>query len=162
MEAIKQKDLVIGIDPDLEKSGIAITGHQRILTLIALPFSQVVALIESYPDAVFVVEDVEYNKPVFNRHLPVRANLKVAQNVGMVKAVARLIINTLTEKDRRFVKVPPLRGRFKQAKKDRAYFNRLTGWEAVCNEDMRDAALLALYGRCNPQALVLRPSEVPH
>ena len=156
------KDLIIGIDPDLDKNGVAITYKQTIISLHGLNYVQLQKLIDAHPEAGFIVEDVEYNKPVFNRRLKPLENLKVAQNVGMVKGVARLIIQYLTETNSRFIKVPPLNGRFKQAKKDRDYFNRLTGWQGSSNADKRDAALIALYGRRNPNQLILRPSEVAY
>lgn len=153
--------LVVGIDPDMDKNGVALVSNGRIDELYGMNFFQLQAFIDANPDAVYVVEDVEANLPVFNRQLTVRKNLKVAQDVGRVKGVARLIADYLAEKDCRFIKVKPLTGRFKVAKKKADVFNRMTGWSGSSNADKRDAALLALYGIRRGQ-LVVRPSEVPH
>ena len=153
--------LIIGIDPDLVKNGIAHVVNGQLEKLEALPFSQLQNLILNNRNAVYVVEDVEFNKPVFNRDLSVKKNLAVAQDVGRVKGVARLIVEFLQESDARYVMKAPLKGHLKKAKGDAKYFNRLTGWSGRSNADKRDAALMALYG-LKPGQLVLRPSEVPH
>ncbi|WP_163370956.1 hypothetical protein [Endozoicomonas acroporae] len=153
--------LVVGIDPDMDKNGVALVSDGQITELHGMSFFQLQSFIDAYPDAVYVVEDVEANLPVFNRQLTVRKNLKVAQDVGRVKGVARLIADYLAAKDCRFIKVKPLTGRFKVAKKKADVFNRMTGWTGSSNADKRDAALLALYGIRRGQ-LVVRPSEVPH
>ncbi len=153
--------LVVGIDPDLDKNGVAVLKDGLLAELKGLKFTALQAFIKAHPDAVYVLEDVELNKPTFNRNLNDKANLKVAQNVGMVKGVARLIAEFLEEQDCRYTKTRPLIGHLKHAKKDAAYFNRLTGWEGKSNQDTRDAALLAIYG-VGGGKLILRPSEVPH
>lgn len=140
---------------------MAIIQYGQIESLIALDFFQLQQLIDEHPEAVFAVEDVEANLPIFNRRLSPRKNLKVAQDVGRVKGVARLIFDYLVQKNRRFVRVKPLTGHLKKAKKDSDYFNRLTGWEKSSNADKRDAALVALYG-IRPGQIIPKPSEVPH
>lgn len=161
-KALQVHPLVIGIDPDLDKNGVAIVTDGQVQELNNLNFMELMKFCSTYhQQAVFVLEDVEHNKPVFNRRLKPLQNLKVAQNVGMVKGVARLIAQFLETGDYRFIKVRPLRGELKGAKKNRAYFNQITGWSKSSNEDNRDAALLAKYGF--PRHLyVPRPSEVPH
>ena len=153
--------LVVGIDPDMDKNGVALVRDGRIVEMYAMNFFKLQAFIDANPNAVFVVEHVEANLPVFNRRLTVKKNLKVAQDVGRVKGVARLIANYLEEKDCRFLQVKPLTGRFKVAKKKADVFNLMTGWTGTSNADKRDAALLALYGIRRGQ-LVVRPSEVAH
>ena len=152
---------IIGIDPDLAKNGVALVEQGQLKTMSAKPFVELMAYIDANPDALFAVEDVEYNKPVFNRYLNKPQNLKVAQNVGMVKGVARHIFEYLEYRDCLYVRVPPLKGRLKTAKDDAKYFNRLTGWQGRSSADKRDAALIALYG-VRPNQLVLRPSQVPY
>ena len=165
----RKHDIVIGIDPDLEKNGVAMLVEGELMSLQNLPFMKLMEYCQheewlsanSGSSLVFVVEDVEYNKPVFNRRLSPKQNLKVAQNVGMVKGVARMIVQFLEASDMRYIKVPPLKGHLKKAKNDRQYFNQLTGWQKSSNQDNRDAALLAKYG-LPAHVYVPRPSEVPH
>ena len=153
--------LIIGIDPDQQKNGVAFIQGGRIQSLHALNFFALQAVIDQHPDAIFAVEDVEANPPTFKRKLTPKANMKVSQDVGRVKGVANLIIQYLVEKDRRLHRVRPLKGQVKKAKDDGVYFNRLTGWEGKSNQDKRDAALVGLYG-IKPGQYVPRPSEVPH
>lgn len=142
-----EKQIRIGIDPDLDKSGVAYVDGNILVSLGGYTFFDMLALIDQNLSAHFVIEDVEFNKPVFARHGTNPAvREKIAQNIGMVKAVARLLIMYLEREGVKFTKVPPLRGTVKQAKTDAKLFNRLTGWTGRSNADNRDAALLALYG----------------
>ncbi len=142
--------LVIGIDPDLEKSGVAVVVKGQIESLHKLELDDLCDfVVERFTAGVVVVlEDVEANKPVFNRgNQSKRVRERIAQNVGNVKATARHIDRMLTKRGVTVTKVAPLRGAVKrQAKKNSVYFNKLTGWSGRSNEDTRDAALLALFG----------------
>ncbi|WP_067517871.1 hypothetical protein [Endozoicomonas ascidiicola] len=156
--------LIIGIDPDLEASGVALVKNGQLVDMETLNFFDLQDFITHYKDeAVFAVENVEQNKSLYAHHngKNQRVRERIGQNVGQVKAVARLIEQFLTRLDAPFVMVTPLKGRFKQAKKDKDYFNRLTGWTGSSNADKRDAALIALYG-IKPGQFVPKPSEVPH
>lgn len=151
---------VIGIDPDLRKSGVAVVVSGRIEALYSLDFFQLQNLIDGEMQAVFLVEDVESNLPVFNRRLTVRQNLKVAQDVGRVKGVARLIFEYLIRCNRQYLRVKPLKGHLKKCKTDASRFQQLTGWKHSSNGDQRDAALLALYG-IRPNQVIADPAIIP-
>lgn len=136
----------IGIDPDLVKSGVALVDGQKILELHALSFYDLTKLIEQYPDAHYVVENVEYDETTYTRPgTSVPAMKKIAQNVGMVKGAHRIILQWLYGKGCNVTSVRPLQGIVKKKAKGSAkYFNQITGWTGSSNEDKRDAALLAL------------------
>ena len=159
--------MIIGIDPDLEASGVAIVRNGQIESLQNMDFFDLQEFIqlqkEVDPDVIFAVENVELNKALYAKHNGQKAKVreKIGQNVGQVKGVARLIEKYLARLDCRYVMVTPLKGRFKKAKEDKHYFNRLTGWTGNSNPDKRDAAMIALYGIKHGQ-YVPRPSEVPH
>jgi len=138
---------VIGIDPDLVKSGVGIVENGELIDLKALPLFELVDFIKANQDALFVLEDVETLKPVFNKRgvKTQQAKLKVAQNVGQVKGACRFLKEALAAAGVEFVLQRPLVGYAKKAKKDAKFFNQITGWEGQSNEDKRDAALLALY-----------------
>lgn len=140
--------MIIGIDPDLVKSGVAVVVDGKIITLDTMSFFDLCNFIDEHKhQAVFHVEDVEINKPVFTRPGISPASMKkIAQNVGMVKAVARLLMEHLEETEANYKMIRPLVGPIKKAKKDAEFFNRQTGWTGKSNEDKRDAGLLALYG----------------
>lgn len=143
--------LKIGIDPDLQKSGVATVRNGRIVELYAMPFFTLISFInENMADAQFVIEDVNFHKPTFHRPGASKHEmLKIAQDVGKVKAVGMLLADYLKDSGANFRLVKPLKGTVKKAKNGKGaaeFFNRLTGWEGQSNEDKRDAALLALYG----------------
>lgn len=138
----------IGIDPDLVKSGVAVAVDDKLITLDAMSFFDLIRFIDEHKHkARFVLEDVEADKATYHRRGTSQATMRaIAQKVGMVKAICRLLSDYLEGAGADYVKVRPLQGAVKKAKRDAAFFNRLTGWEGRTNEDKRDAALLALYG----------------
>lgn len=150
--------LIIGIDPDLSASGVAvITPAKAIVEMKRVKFSELVEFMRLQAAKVegrilIKMEDPNTIKPTFPRALPKAMNRqavnnKISQNVGQVKAVATLILEVLTAAGFNVVPCRPLMGGHKaRCKKDAAYFNALTGWAARSNEDCRDAALIALYG----------------
>ncbi|EKT4486714.1 hypothetical protein JGK44_001114 [Shewanella algae] len=142
--------LVVGIDPDLEASGLAIVNRNKIAELKKMPFVELIEFITAlaaHNDVVVKLEDVNLWKSVKKR--PGTNDLvmrKISQNVGQVKATATHIKDLLNSKGINVILVKPLRGPVKQAKTNSAYFNKLTGWNGRSNEDTRDAALIALFG----------------
>jgi hypothetical protein len=140
--------LVIGIDPDLVKSGVASVERGELKFLWALRFPQLLeyARHRIAEGALFVVEDVEHDKTTYHRGgTNNRQHAKISQNVGQVKGVARVLVECLIDMGADVVQVKPLKGTVKRAKDDKVFFNQLTGWSGNSNEDKRDAALLALF-----------------
>jgi len=139
-------EMVIGIDPDLEKSGIAIVTDGKLTALGTMGFFELTEyILEHKHVAHFVVEDVEHDKTTYHRPGANQAAMrKIAQNVGQVKAIGRLLGVYLNGCDAQFTLIKPLKGHAKKAKNDANFFNQLTGWQGKSNQDKRDAALLAL------------------
>lgn len=150
--------LIIGIDPDLSASGVAlITPDKRIAEMQRVKFSKLVEYMHLQAAKVdgrilIKMEDPNTIKPTFPRALPKAMNRqavnnRISQNVGQVKAVPTLMLEVLTEAGFNVVPCRPLTGGHKaRCKKDATCFNKLTGWTARSNEDCRDAALIALFG----------------
>lgn len=139
--------LIVGIDPDLTKSGVAVVTGGKITELLALPFPELLEFAMQRSEcAVFVVEDVEHDKTTYHRaKTNARQHARIAQNVGQVKGVARVLIECLESFGCEVVKIKPLTGPVKRrAKTDAAYFNKITGWQGRTNADKRDAGLIAL------------------
>jgi hypothetical protein len=153
------KEFTIGIDPDLDKSGVATIRNNQIVALDAMRFFDLIGFIEEHKaTAVFHLEDVEYHKATFQRYIKDPKTKKqralkpaemyrVSQNVGQVKAIGRLISNYLKDSGAEYHLIKPLTGMVKKAKDDADFFNRLTNWDGRSNQDKRDAALLALFGK---------------
>ncbi|WP_351122617.1 hypothetical protein [Shewanella sp. T24-MNA-CIBAN-0130] len=144
--------MIIAIDPDVEKSGVAITEKGQILDLCTKSFVELVKFIavvqKREASLIVIIEDVEANKSVFSKKYKVgpKAKLKIAQDIGRVKATARHLKAFLEDMGVNVVMIKPLKGTVKAAKTNAALFNRLTGWKGSSNEDKRDAGLLALFG----------------
>lgn len=136
----------IGIDPDLVKSGVAKAENGKLVELLSLSFPELLEYAQQHKDALFVVENVEYDKTTYIRPGTKPAVMRnIAQKVGQVKGTARQLIACLEYMGCKVQKVRPLRGPVKaKAKRSASYFNQLTGWKGRTNEDKRDAALLVI------------------
>lgn len=142
-------DLVIGIDPDAQKSGIALYRDGALAELHLWSFSQLVAHMmvnAGASDITYVLEDVEAIRPTFKRVKTNQAAMqKISQNVGQVKQTARLIQEMGAYYGAEVVMVKPLKGVAKSAKDNTDIFKQITGWAGRSNADNRDAAMLALH-----------------
>lgn len=156
---MKPFQTIIGIDPDLKKSGAARVCDGILTELESIPFFDLLRVIdrEHAAGAHFVLENVEVHRPTFSRGVSQASMRKIAQNVGQVKAVARLLREYLDRIGASYTMLDPLRGVAKSAKKDARIFNRITGWTARSNEDTRDAAMLALHVVRMTSAKATRP-----
>jgi len=136
----------IGIDPDFVKSGVAKSVDGKLIELLSLSFPELLEYANHHKDALFVVENVEYDKTTYFRPGTSPAVMRnIAQKVGQVKGTARQLLNCLDYMGCKVEKVRPLRGPVKaKAKRSASYFNQLTGWKGRTNEDKRDAALLII------------------
>lgn len=148
---------IIGIDPDLTASGVALVEGNKIIRLERVAVPELVEWISLASakvggDLVIRMEDPNLIKPTFPRALPKAKNKQavmnsISQKVGQVKAVATIIMQLLEHAGHHVKPVRPLQGAMKHlAKRDAKYFNQLTGWDGRSNEDQRDAALIALFG----------------
>lgn len=162
----------IGIDPDLTKSGVATVVNGEIVTLKSMGFSELIEFVisKSHLPCAVLLEDVDNKKPVFPKrlrqsvkgqnpllayvgHAPsqsgsnAKVNMSIAEDLGKVKATARLIKEVLEDKGIKVTLVKPLRGPIKKAKDSNVYFNKITGWTGRSNADTRDAALIAMFGQ---------------
>lgn len=143
---------VIAIDPDMIAPGYAEAVDGKLVQIRSIDFVELVKMDHS-KDAIFIVEDIEASKPVFQRAGATGAVMrKIGQNVGQAKAAANLIVRFLEDAGVCVMLVKPLRGELKlgkkklPAEKQRALFKKFTGWAGKSNEDSRDAGMLALYG----------------
>jgi len=142
--------LVVGIDPDTIKSGVAISRNGKLHDLCNLEFVELCHYLAQLPPSTIVgIEDVGVDKAVYNRPGENRAKmLKIAQNVGMVKATAIHIEAVARSFNLKVKMIPPLAKsseHARRAKKDAAYFNQLTGWAGRTNEEQRDAGMIAFF-----------------
>lgn len=143
--------IILGIDPDLKASGVAVVSGKAICQLKNVRFCEMLEFLAQFDKerVLIKIENPEANKGLFaaqsNKNKAV--SIRVATNVGQVMAVTRLLHEMLEHAGYTVKLVRPIRGPMKmQAKTDAAYFNKITGWTGKSNADQRDAAIVAIYG----------------
>lgn len=95
----------------------------------------------STEQCVVYVEDPAQNKSVFNRHTNnKRQDLKIAQNVGMVKKESELMIRGLKRHGFTVNAIRPQKGSY--TKMSAEAFKNLTKYTGRTSEHARDAAML--------------------
>lgn len=131
-------DLIIGIDPDLEKSGVAVLGQS--LELKNLTFAQTVELFRTQQDKIkkVVIEAGWLNKKSnFRFGHSKTAGEKIAKNVGENHATGKLIAEMAEDCGLTVVLVKPT-----SKKKTAEEFKRITGYVGRTNQEIRDAGML--------------------
>ena len=144
---------IIGIDPDVGKSGVAVLRDGVLTELYSFTLGEMLEyfsnLVSVDEDAVAVVEAGWVNAAA-SWHVVGRDGARVAakkgHGVGRNHQRGMDIVECLRWLTVRVVELPPLRKRGHGAdrKVDAADFERLTGWRKRTNQEERDAALLAL------------------
>lgn len=140
--------MIIGIDPDLDKSGIAILSDGY-LELKTLCFVDTINLFIDHQDNIkkVVIEAGWLNK-ISNFHHFVgskQAGEKIAKNVGENHATGKLLVQIAESLGLKVVLTKPTK---RTAKKNAKEFNRITGWKGTTNQEERDAAML-VWGKVN-------------
>lgn len=132
------KGLIIGIDPDLDKSGVAVLGQS--FELKNLTFAETVELFRSHQDQIkkVVIEAGWQNKKAnFRGGHSKRAGERIAKNVGENHATGKLLVEMAKSFGLAVVEVRPTK-----TKKNSEEFNRITGWQGRTNQEQRDAGML--------------------
>ncbi|WP_042862523.1 hypothetical protein [Acinetobacter modestus] len=135
------EQIIIGIDPDLEKSGVAVKWVDA-LSLNNLTFVELKDLIERDQSIIkkVVVEAGWLNEKANFHNRPNQsktAGERIAKNVGENHAVGKLIVQLIESMGIPVQQLKPIRS--KLTSKD---FNRITGWNKSSNQEQRDAAML--------------------
>lgn len=147
----------IGIDPDVDKSGIAawdskskkftLVSSMRIFSL----FSAIDLLNRKHKSDICVVVEAGYLNKKANHHNQPRqskaAGEKIAKNVGRNEQVGRIIVEYCAVNDIQVVEAKPLKktwGKDGKSKINKDEFKRISGWGKVTNQESRDAGLMVL------------------
>ena len=130
--------MIIGIDPDLKKSGVAILGDS--LVLKTMTFAETVDLFRSQQDQIkkVVIEAGWLNKKAnFRSTHSKRVDEQISKRVGENHATGKLLVEMAKSFNLNVVEVRPTR-----AKKNAEEFKRITGWQGRTNQEQRDAGML--------------------
>jgi hypothetical protein len=140
--------VVVGIDPDADKYGIAmyvdgnLSALEKKSTVELLEFLQTCKECQAMTYT-FVIEDVAINKFMYNRALKSPAIIgKVAQNVGECKHSQKVAEQLIEYYGFELIRQPPTKGNWAPAK-NKKQFEQVTGWAWSSNEDTRSAAFMA-------------------
>ncbi|MGA6877478.1 hypothetical protein [Acinetobacter sp. AND/436] len=134
-------DLIIGIDPDLEKSGVAVLkdGSLRVCNMSFYDLSQYFEVNKSEIKKVVIEAGWLNKKSNFRFGHSKSAGEKIAKNVGENHATGKLLAEMAKECGLAVVLVKPTRTKLKAED-----FNRITGWQGRTNQEQRDAAMLII------------------
>ena len=130
--------MIIGIDPDLKKSGVATLGDS--LVLKTMTFAETVDLFRSQQDQIkkVVIEAGWLNKKAnFRSTHSKRVDEQISKRVGENHATGKLLVEMAKSFNLNVVEVRPTR-----AKKNAEEFKRITGWQGRTNQEQRDAGML--------------------
>jgi hypothetical protein len=143
---MKEKDLIIGIDPDLERSGVAAwNASGKSLDLRTLSFFQLYDFLQAHADRILLVRvEAGWLNRKSNFHSRAGqtkpAGESIARNVGENHAAGKLICQMCVYLELHCEEVQP------QAHKlNRDSFRAVTGYRERTNQETRDAAML-VYG----------------
>lgn len=148
METIKT---IIGIDPDVNESGVAILSPTGELTLFKMTFPQLVdhlfSCSASPASFIVVVEKGWFTQTNYHLRSGVgqRVSSKLGISIGRNHETGRKIVEMAEHYGLKVDAVPPLRKiwKSKDGKISKAELEAFTGPLPRCSQDERDAALLA-------------------
>lgn len=139
----------VGIDPDINKSGFAITIDGALVRVEARTFFDLCEMLNSAHNiakdagallAVTIEAGWLIKKQNWHPAQGRGVRDKIAKNIGENHAAGKLIARWCDEAGIPYELIPP-RGKVNSGR-----FKRLTGWDGRTNQDMRDAAML-IWGR---------------
>lgn len=148
----KQKKIIVGIDPDTEKSGIC-TYHNGELLAEALPFPQIIEklyMLSTLPGDVLVVVEAGWLNAKSNFHgKPGRRAERIAKNVGSNHQTGRHIVEMAKYFGLEVIEQKPFNKCWKGpggkiTHEELNYILKNNGVEQLksTNQDVRDAALI--------------------
>ncbi|HFD2140523.1 TPA: hypothetical protein ACF2EA_000235 [Acinetobacter baumannii] len=141
MTTFKEAQIIIGIDPDLDKSGVAVL-KDGLLRLDNMRFYDLTQYFEVNKDQIkkVVIEAGWLNKKS-NLHGRIgqskRAGERIAKNVGENHATGKLLVEMAESLGLAVLLVKPTK-----SKLNAEQFNKITGWQGRTNQEQRDAGML--------------------
>lgn len=143
-----KNSILIGIDPDISKSGFAaiISGATEFYELTTYPFFEMLDRIqqlnlnaggvEVYIEAAWLISKSNWHG---SKSMGIAS--KIGKSVGANHQVGRLIEEFCIHYQIPYKLIKP-----SDSKKDSKYFEQVTGYKLRTNQEMRDAGML-IYGR---------------
>ena len=142
--------VIIGVDPDSKAHGVSCYVDGRLTTLSCMNLMEFLAMLAKCKaldkNKIEVhVEDVCAVSAAFNarnKQANINVKLKMAQHIGMCKQ-SQIEVERVCE----WLSVKVVKHKIsKMWKKDKAQFEKVTGWKGRSNEDSRSAAYFGWLG----------------
>ena len=138
--------IIIGIDPDSKAHGVAIYIDGRLCRLECLTLYWIMNALDFYDDIDNVIEihieDVCANNAIFRGGNGVKVQQSIARRLGMVQQSQTELERFIHHRGIKLVKHKIS----KMWKKEKAQFEKVTGWTTQSNEDTRSAAYFGYLG----------------
>ena len=135
--------IIVGIDPDSERHGFAAYVDGKLTVCATATTAEIVmehlpAWLDTGP-VMFSIENVMQNQFVYarNQHGNKAAQSKIAMHIGRCQQAQVELMRWLDHYEIPYVLHRPQRGNWA---KNKAQFERVTGWTGRSNEDSRAAA----------------------
>ncbi len=142
--------LIIGIDPDSKAHGVAVYIDGSLIELYSFPLFALYEYIEQelqhLGDVVIHIEDVNAMSAVFAQRIKARGNASV--HMKMANSVGKCQQSQIeVERMAAIIGVKVVKHKIsKMWKKDKAQFEKVTGWKKQSNEDTGSAAYFGYIG----------------
>lgn len=135
--------MIVGVDPDSDRHGVAIYRDGKLVELSMLTSIELIERRE--PGMMVSIEDVMANQFVYarNRHGSTSAQSKIAMRVGRCQQAQVELQRLLDHYSIPYLLHQPTGNNWA---KNRAMFERVTGWKSSSNEDTRSAAYFGWLG----------------
>ena len=126
----------IGIDPDVDKSGVCIIEDKKIIFLGCCSFFDLIDVLYDHHHAVIYIEAGWLNK-TSNYHVT-NGNVRIAANIGSKvgsnATIGKLLEQYCIKHQIVYRLIKPTGHKWKAD-----FFRKVTGWDGRTNEEMRDA-----------------------
>ena len=138
--------IIIGIDPDSKAHGVAVYKDGKLNKLDLMPLVCFITAIKAYAisseELTIHIEDVCANNAVFRGGNGLKVQQSIARRLGMVQQ-SQIELERICN----WYCVPIVKHKIsKMWKKDKAQFEKVTGWTGRSNEDTRSAAWMGYQG----------------
>ena len=141
-----KRNIVIGVDPDCLKSGLAVYESgilKRLLNFTYIDFVSYCAKIK-FENCIFVIEDGNLINGLYsrNRHGNKAIQHKISESVGANKQRATDLIEVAKYFGIPVIRRKPRKGNWANKK---AMFEKVTGWKGRSNPETRSAAFFGYF-----------------
>ncbi len=138
--------IIIGIDPDSTAHGVAIYRGNELITLKSMPFMELLFELRPFANLDLLevhIEDVCANSAMWHgKKESQAAKNMMSQRLGMCKQAQKQV-----EEACAWYKIKVVKHKIsKRWKKEKAQFEKITGWKGQSNEDTRSAAYFGYLG----------------